>query len=196
MREQPEHDPYSTSEDEGIPDLQAGTPERQWTVDPEEEALPGDRPIALDDFGTTGAEEARGESLSGRLAREEPEEQPYLGAGEPWRLRLDSTGEVEEAEETGGFEEEEEAERGEPPLTEEGGLGVGSDLSTDYEYGDYEGRPVPSGQVWDLPRPAGRLVAPDEGVREDTEPDEVAEEVGPDAGGYSAEEGAMRVERE
>jgi len=54
----------------------------------------------------------------------------------------------------------------------------------------------PSGQVWDEPRPAGRLVAPDEGARADVEPDEVATEVGPDAGGYSAEEAAMRVEPE
>ncbi|MFI7444902.1 DUF5709 domain-containing protein [Nonomuraea indica] len=30
-------------------------------------------------------------------------------------------------------------------------------------------------------RPAGRLVAPDEGAHADTEPDEVARKVGPDA---------------
>ncbi len=43
---------------------------------------------------------------------------------------------------------------------------------------------------------AGRIVAPDEGTRTDAEPDEVAQEVGPDLGGYTAEEAAMRVEPE
>lgn len=42
----------------------------------------------------------------------------------------------------------------------------------------------------------GRLVAPDEGLREDTEADLVAEDVGTDLGGYSAEESAMHVEPE
>ena len=34
---------------------------------------PAERPWAVDDWGTTGAEEAAGESLDGRLARELPE---------------------------------------------------------------------------------------------------------------------------
>ena len=42
----------------------------------------------------------------------------------------------------------------------------------------------------------GRLVEPDEGVREDTEKDLVARDVGTDVGGYSAEEAAMHLERE
>nr|BFE84832.1 hypothetical protein GCM10020093_074330 [Planobispora longispora] len=46
------------------------------------------------------------------------------------------------------------------------------------------------------PYRAGRLVAPDEGVREDTEADLVAGDVGADTGGYTAEEAAMRVEPE
>ncbi|WP_336922050.1 DUF5709 domain-containing protein [Aquipuribacter sp. SD81] len=40
---------------------------------------------------------------------------------------------------------------------------------------------------------AGRLVEPDEGVREDTEKDLVADDVGVDAGAASAEEAAMHV---
>lgn len=40
---------------------------------------------------------------------------------------------------------------------------------------------------------AGRLVEPDEGVREDTEKDLVAEDVGIDGGAASAEEAAMHV---
>jgi len=183
----PEHDPHSRFEDEGIPDLQSGTPGQQWAVDPEEEPLPGDRPVAVDDFGTTLAEQLAGEPLGGRLDREVPEEQPVFGPDErPARLP-----------------EEDEGEAGEDrPLTDETGLGVGADLDTEYEPGpdvdaDWPAQPEePSGAVWDEPRRAGRLVAPDQGVRGDDEADEIAEEVGPDAGGFTAEEAAMRVEPE
>jgi len=40
---------------------------------------------------------------------------------------------------------------------------------------------------------AGRLVAPDEGVREDTEKDLDAQDVGIDGAGASAEEAAVHV---
>lgn len=43
---------------------------------------------------------------------------------------------------------------------------------------------------------AGRLVDPDQGGREDTEADVVAEDVGTDSGGFTAEERAMRIEGE
>lgn len=43
---------------------------------------------------------------------------------------------------------------------------------------------------------AGRLVAPNQGFGPQTEPDEVASEVGPDHGGFPAEEAAMRIEPE
>ena len=42
----------------------------------------------------------------------------------------------------------------------------------------------------------GRLVEPDEGAHTDTEADLVAEDVGTDLGGYSAEEAAMHLEPE
>jgi hypothetical protein len=42
----------------------------------------------------------------------------------------------------------------------------------------------------------GRIVETDEGAREDTEADAVALDVGTDGGGFSAEERAMRIERE
>ena len=48
-------------------------------------------------------------------------------------------------------------------------------------------------------RPAdgvGRLVEPDEGARSDTEKDVIASDVGPDQGGYTAEESAMHLEPE
>ncbi|GAB1819796.1 DUF5709 domain-containing protein [Herbidospora sp. RD11066] len=43
---------------------------------------------------------------------------------------------------------------------------------------------------------AGRLVDPDEGAREDDEDELVGEDAGDDDGRYSAEEAAMRVERD
>jgi hypothetical protein len=66
----------------------------------------------------------------------------------------------------------------------------------DMGYGNPPQPEEPIGRVWDDPRPSGRLVAPDEGAHPVTEPDEVAQEVGPDFGGYSAEEAAMRVDPE
>ncbi|SDQ72861.1 DUF5709 domain-containing protein [Thermostaphylospora chromogena] len=182
----PEHDPHSRFEDEGIPDLQDGTPQQQWAVDPQEASLPADHPVAVDEYGTTEDEQLRGEPLTDRLAREVPEEKPEFGAEGP-------IGRPEAA--PGG-------DRDSSALTEEGGLGVGSDLDTrrrqdtDVEP-EWPAQPEePSGRVWDEPRRSGRLVAPDEGAHGDTESDEVAEEVGPDSGGYTAEESAMRVEPE
>lgn len=69
----PEPDPRSRFEDEGIPDLQEGTPGQQRANDPQEMPLPGDDPVAVDDYGTTGEEEAENEPLDGRLARERPD---------------------------------------------------------------------------------------------------------------------------
>jgi hypothetical protein len=51
------------------------------------EHSPNDRPVAVDDFGTTAEEQREGESLDGRLAREVPDpaldvEVPYLSEAE------------------------------------------------------------------------------------------------------------------
>lgn len=193
----PERDPRSRFEDEGIPDLQAGTPEQQWAVDPQEAPLPGDRPVAVDDYGTTAEEQRQGEPLDGRLDREEPDQQPMFGAAGP--AAGDAAPPAGRGQEAAGRPGEA---ADEDRVTGDSGLGVGSDLSTDFEpdAGVDPGWPAqpeePSGQVWDEPRPAGRLVAPDQGTGADQEPDEVASEVGPDSGGYTAEEAAMRVEPE
>jgi hypothetical protein len=128
-RRVPEPDPYSELEDEGVPDLEEGFPERLW--DPQRAPLSGDTSVGMDEFGTTAEEQRRGESLDDRLQREEPE-----------------------------------------AMTEEGD----------------EEEPTA--------RPAGRIVEEDEGARPDTEKDAVAYEAGLDAGGFSAEERAMRVEDE
>jgi len=125
-KDRPEHDPRSPFEDEGIPDLQDGTPQQQWAEDPQEAPLPADDGfVAAADFGTTANEQREGEGLARRLAREQPE------------------------------------------VTEEAG---GADPA------------------------AGRLVAPDQGTSSDQDPEEIAGEVGPDSGGFSAEEDAVRIE--
>lgn len=67
------HDPGAEPEDEGIPDLQDGSPIRTRSQDPQVQPVPGDTPVAAESFGTTGAEQAEGESLDARLAQEEPE---------------------------------------------------------------------------------------------------------------------------
>jgi hypothetical protein len=127
----PEPDPSSELEDAGIPDLEDGFPEQLWAQDPQRAPLPGDEPVAVEEFGTTATEQRQGESLDGRLDREEPE--ATLQAGD---------------------------------------------------------EDQPQG------RRAGRIVEADEGARPDTEKDAVAYEAGPDVGGYTAEEAAMRGEDE
>jgi hypothetical protein len=70
-------------EDEGIPEVaQDDSPTMQRTEDPEFAPLPGERPGASADFGTTAAEQAEGESLDGRLAREIPDDAPDVRPAE------------------------------------------------------------------------------------------------------------------
>lgn len=58
-------------EEEGIPDLQDGTPEQQAANDPQEAPPAGlEEPIAAEEHGTTVYEQVRGESLDQRLSRE------------------------------------------------------------------------------------------------------------------------------
>jgi hypothetical protein len=62
-------------EDEGIPEVaQDDSPTMERAEDPEFAPLPGERPGASADFGTTSDEQAAGESLDGRLARELPDD--------------------------------------------------------------------------------------------------------------------------
>jgi hypothetical protein len=77
----PRHDPGATPESEGIPNLRDYTPNLPAGQDPELESVPGDEPTAVEDFGTTAEEVFEGESLDGRLAREEPD--PASGADRP-----------------------------------------------------------------------------------------------------------------
>ena len=62
-------------EDDGIPEVsQDDSPTQAWKEDPQFEPLPGERATATADFGTTAFEQSEGESLSGRLDRELPDD--------------------------------------------------------------------------------------------------------------------------
>ena len=61
-------------EDDGVPDIADDDhPTESLAEDPEFAPVPGERPGASTDFGTTAREQAEGESLSGRLDREVPD---------------------------------------------------------------------------------------------------------------------------
>lgn len=67
-------DPADPYEEEGLASPNADLPGKRITGDPQDDmAVPGDEPVAVDDFGTTAEEEAAGEPLDLRLAREEPD---------------------------------------------------------------------------------------------------------------------------
>ena len=136
-------DPSDPFEDEGLASPDPERAAQRITGDAQDDVpIPGDRPVAVTDFGTTVAEQQAGEPLDLRLAREEPE----------LLTRADS-----------------------PP-----------DVSEDAD------NPYPA----DREERVGRIVETDEGAREDTEADVVALDVGTDGGGFTAEERAMRIERE
>ena len=62
-------------EDEGLPEVsQDDSPTMERAEDPEFAPLPGETAGASTDFGTTALEQAEGESLDGRLARELPDD--------------------------------------------------------------------------------------------------------------------------
>jgi hypothetical protein len=70
-------------EDEGLPEVaNDDSPTSELAEDPEFAPLPGERPGASTDFGTTSLEQAEGESLDGRLAREIPDDAPDVRPAE------------------------------------------------------------------------------------------------------------------
>jgi hypothetical protein len=72
----------------------ADTLDNTGVADPLDEGYsPAERPWAVDDWGTTAREEATGESLDGRLARELPDVDP-LDEGDGLGDTTDSDGEL------------------------------------------------------------------------------------------------------
>lgn len=170
MPEHRDHDVRSRFEDEGIPDLQQETPGVPEAGDADETPLPGERPLAVLDFGTTAEEQLQGESLDSRLTREEPDVEPVdPGAPRDVDDGLDGAG-------SGSTDVP--GDPAEALLLEQstrGAIGFDTDGA---------------------PEPAGRLVDLDEGARTDTESELVADDVGADAGGFTAEEDAVRIQQE
>ena len=70
-------------EDDGIPEVsQDDSPTMARAEDPEFAPLPGERANATVDFGTTAFEQSEGESLSARLDREVPDDDPGVRPAE------------------------------------------------------------------------------------------------------------------
>ena len=77
-------EPESPLEEEGIPDQSDALASKRITGDAqEEEAVPRDYPVAVDDWGTTAAEQHEGEPLDLRIQRELPDETTAL-SDEPY----------------------------------------------------------------------------------------------------------------
>jgi Family of unknown function (DUF5709) len=159
-----ERDDYE-HEDDGIID-----PEDELSEDPMDTVLeqgysPPERPLGIDKFGTTLAEERQGETLDQRLAEEEPDPnmEVDLVEGEP-PVRAGEGGDVPDGIDYGSADLPDDA--------------FGYAVVDDAEVGDAR---------------AGRLVDPDAGGTGDTEKDLVGYDVGVDGAGAGAEEAAVHV---
>jgi hypothetical protein len=117
-------DPASPFEDAGLPDLEAGLPGKRITGDTQDDMpVPGDEPMAVDDFGTTAAEQREGEPLDLRLSREEPDVIGEVLADEPGDALADEAG-----DELDGEPDDDERAAGRIVETDEG---AGPDLEPD-----------------------------------------------------------------
>jgi len=131
----------------------------------------------FEDEGQASAEPG----LAGKRITGDPQEDLPVAGDEP--LAVDDYG-TTALEESLGEPLDGRLAREEPEL-----LDTAPPVVTDYEGID---NPYPA----DREEQVGRIVAPDEGAREDTEPDTVGFDVGTDQGGFTAEERAMHIERE
>ncbi|MGZ4612005.1 MAG: DUF5709 domain-containing protein [Kineosporiaceae bacterium] len=159
-----ERDDYE-HQDDGIIDPEDELSEGPMDLVLEEGYSPPERPLGIDKFGTTLAEERRGETLDQRLAEEEPDPnmQVDLVDGEP-TVRAGEGGDV-------------------PDDIDYGSADVPDDV--------FERGVIDDGEVGDAR--AGRLVDPDQGGTGDDEKDLVGYDVGIDGAAASAEEAAMHV---
>jgi hypothetical protein len=143
---------------------------------PDPAPLPPDRdtgPLAMDDFGTTAAEQRQGESLEQRLAREVPDVTPDgVPVDTDPRLLAEAVGESAAGQAT-----DDSAILAEEPIDPH----LGSPISI-YDRSEPG---VPDGTS------IGRLIQPDEGSHEDAESTEIAMDSGVAGGGASAEEAAI-----
>jgi hypothetical protein len=83
-------------EDDGIPDLEGPLDSKVATGDEQEGIIPpGAEPRGAAVFGTTAAEQLRGESLTERLEDEEPERPPPESEPEPEAGQITEEGDAE-----------------------------------------------------------------------------------------------------
>ncbi len=136
---------------------------------PDPAALPSDVPLAVDRYGTTAEEARQGEPLDYKLAQEQPE---HHRTGRNYDEGDALTEDVDNLNEA--FV---------PPVQP----------NADSPVSMYD---IPGEFDTDRGAPVGRLVEPDEGVREDDEKDMIAFDAGEAGGGPSAEEAAIHEVRE
>jgi hypothetical protein len=168
--------PVSDPESDGLPEYADDdstaydeVPSGRIADGPDPAPLPADHAVAVDRYGTTAEEARQGESLDYKLARE------YAAAGD--------------------------SAAGDRAATDDEGDALSEDVDqvhgafADIAPEDYD--PHSKVSMYDRPdpdepgRPVGRLVEPDEGVREDDESHAVAYDAGAAGGGPTAEEAAM-----
>jgi hypothetical protein len=78
-------DPGDPLEEEGVPGQESGLPGKRITGDTQDDMTPpAERPLLAEEFGTTAAEQAEGEPLSGRLRREVPDVAHGDPSGQPY----------------------------------------------------------------------------------------------------------------
>jgi hypothetical protein len=180
MRDHEYPSPVSDPEAEGLPDTADDDtsaddgPESGREADgPDPAPLPGDRPLAVDQFGTTAQEQLDGEPLDHKVAREVPEPMVAdpLSAPADHRLALEADG--DEASQEAQLD----ADVMNPGPTSD----PNSPVSI-YDHGNLDGS---------TGGPVGRLTEPDEGAHADAETDSIAYDAGTAGGGASAEELAI-----
>jgi hypothetical protein len=182
MRDDDFPTPVSDPEADGLPgtaDDDSTARDDVWTGreadGPDPAPLPPDRedgPLASDRFGTTAEEQADGESLDYKLAREQlerPVDDPLAGPVDPV-IAAEADSEQAAAQ----------AQLDSDVLNP----GPTSDPHSPVSLYDH-------GMLGGEDDRIGRLVEPDEGAQTDDEPDSVAFDAGTAGGGVSAEEAAL-----
>ena len=105
-------DPSDPFEDEGLASPDPGLAGKRITGDPQDDfPLPGETPVAVNDFGTTVAEQQEGESLDLRLSREEPDMAEQAGAMPDLSENADNPYPVDREERVGRIVETDEGAR-------------------------------------------------------------------------------------
>ena len=105
-------DPSDPFEDEGLATPDPGLAGKRITGDPQDDfVVPAKNPVAVDDYGTTAAEEEAGEPLDLRLAREEPDLLESAGAAPDADENSDNPYPADREERVGRLVEEDEGAR-------------------------------------------------------------------------------------